>query len=123
MCAAGPPNAVTPRRKKRSATSASEPRGSFSGKNDAAGNVWYVRSPAELYGTSFADGTAKGPDPRLFYIDQTPPAPEGGLPMPLAGRIELLNRHFEYALTWFALSVTLLVIFLVYAKGAMRTNA
>ena len=96
-----------------------EPRGRFSGKNDAAQNVWFVRSPAELYGGNIGSSGSQpsdtaGPDPVRFYIDQTSPPPPGGLPLPLAGRIELPNRHLEYALTWFALAATLAAVFGAY---------
>ena len=38
---------------------------------------------------------------REFYIDLLSPSPPGGLPQPTAGRIDIPNRHLEYALTWF----------------------
>lgn len=99
-----------------------EPRGLFSAANDPAGNVWYLRNPAEFLGSG-ATGTgavsrpaaSQGPDAAHFYVDQTSPPPAGGLPLPLAGRIELPNRHLEYALTWFALTGTLLSVFIMYA--------
>lgn len=35
-------------------------------------------------------------------------------------RLELPNRHMEYAITWFGLAATLLVIFLVFARHRLR---
>lgn len=96
-----------------------EPRASFSGRNDSAANVWYVRSPAEMYGAGIKGTQSAGPDPAVFYIDQTSAPANGQLPMPLAGKIDLPNRHFEYALTWFSLSATLLAVFVVYARSAL----
>lgn len=103
-----------------------EPRTKFSGQNDEARNIWYVRSPREFLGQDFIDkvspvakaAAVAGPDPGEFYIDQTSPAPPGGLPLPLVGKIELPNRHLEYALTWFGLAATLLAVFVVYARTA-----
>lgn len=102
----------------------SEPRTRFSGRNDEARNIWYVRSPFEFLGQAFKTrpspltkiGFPPGPHPWHFYIDQTSPPPAGGLPLPLAGKIELPNRHLEYALTWFSLVATLLVVFAVFAS-------
>lgn len=96
-----------------------EARARFSGANDVAHNVWYVRSPVEFLesasgGRSATAVSSPGPDPRQFYVDQTAPSPSGEWPLPLAGKIELPNRHLEYALTWFALAATLLGVYAAY---------
>jgi surfeit locus 1 family protein len=95
-----------------------EPRGRFSGINDVRANIWYVRAPREFVGpdTTLPD-RRQGPDPGDFYIDQTSPAPAGGLPLPLAGTLVLPNRHLEYALTWYGLAATLLAVFAAYARS------
>jgi surfeit locus 1 family protein len=80
-----------------------EVRGRFSAENDVAGNRYYVRAPAELTGR---DGRVI----MSHYIDQTGPLPAGNLPFPLVGKITISNRHLEYALTWYALAATWLVI-------------
>jgi surfeit locus 1 family protein len=99
-----------------------EPRTRFSGQNDEARNIWYVRSPFEFLGQEFITkqlplmkiAHPSGPHRWQFYIDQTSPPPAGGLPLPLAGAIALPNRHLEYALTWFSLAATLLAVFGVF---------
>ena len=101
-----------------------ELRTRFSGQNDEARNIWYVRSPFEFLGQDFITKRlplAKmtfppGPHPWHFYVDQISPPPAGELPLPLAGKIELPNRHLEYALTWFSLAATLLTVFGIFAS-------
>lgn len=101
-----------------------EPRTRFSGQNDEARNIWYVRSPFEFLGHEFITkrlplikmALPPGPHPWHFYVDQTSPHPSGELPLPLAGKIELPNRHLEYALTWFSLAATLLAVFGIFAS-------
>jgi surfeit locus 1 family protein len=105
-----------------------EPRTKFSGQNDEAHNIWYVRSPYEFLGQDFIKRlplmtlapAPPGPHPWSFYIDQISPPPPGGLPLPLAGKIELPNRHLEYALTWFSLAATLLAVFAVFSSSRYK---
>ena len=91
-------------------------RATFDGENDPAKNIWYVRSPTELW--------PPNPDGELnemwAYIDQTGPTPAGGWPLPLAGKVELSNRHLEYAITWWGLAVTLLGVYGVFAMGRIK---
>jgi surfeit locus 1 family protein len=105
-----------------------EPRTRFSGQNDEARNIWYVRSPYEFLGQEFIKQLPlmklapppPGPHPWSFYIDQISPPPPAGLPLPLAGKIELPNRHLEYALTWFSLAATLLTVFGIFASSRYK---
>ena len=92
-------------------------RGMFDGQNDPAKNIWYVRAPAELWP---ADPAAPAQDELWAYIDQTGPVPAGGYPLPLAGKVELSNRHLEYAITWYALALTLLGVYGTYAWGRLK---
>jgi surfeit locus 1 family protein len=45
-----------------------------------------------------------------YYFDMSGPVPASGLPYPMAGKQVIPNRHLEYALTWFGLAATWLVI-------------
>ena len=99
-------------------------RGSFDGQNDPGKNIWYVRAPIELWPetATLADDTS--PVNEMWaYIDQTEPKPGGGLPLPLAGRIELSNSHLAYALTWYALALTLIGVYSTYAAGRLRAES
>jgi len=91
-------------------------RAAFDGQNDPAKNYWYVRNPSELWPL----GADAAVNEMWAYIDQTGPVPAGGWPLPLAGKVELSNRHLEYAITWYGLAVTLLGVFGVFAFGRFK---
>lgn len=82
--------------------------------NDPANNLWlWFDLPAmveqasvenaitEVYGETLPDGLGG--------------AAPGGLPVPIGARIELRNDHLEYAVTWYALAVALLVIYVIFS--------
>ncbi len=92
-------------------------RGAFDNQNDPVKNIWYVRNPSEMWP---ADND--GPINDLWaYVDQTSPIPAGGWPLPLAGKVELSNRHLEYAITWYGLALTLIGVFGSFAWGRLKT--
>ncbi|MEQ1611626.1 MAG: SURF1 family cytochrome oxidase biogenesis protein [Hyphomicrobiaceae bacterium] len=93
-----------------------EPRATFTGANDPAKNIWYLRNPRELF--TGAGGAISRPD---FHVDLLSPTPAGGLPAPTAGRIDIPNRHLEYAITWWGLAATLLGVFAAFAAGRLKT--
>jgi surfeit locus 1 family protein len=47
------------------------------------------------------------------YVDAVEDAP-GGLPIAVPPRIQLRNDHLQYAFTWYALALALLIIYLIY---------
>ena len=59
-----------------------EPRATFTGANDPAKNMFYLRNPGELFGAGKLARTDQ-------YIDLLSPLPAGGLPEPTAGRIDI----------------------------------
>lgn len=87
----------------------------FQPANDPEKNVWL------FYDTDAMAGRAGLEDPvRGLYLSI---AEEGGarrLPVPLPPAITLTNNHLEYALTWFALAVGLLAIFLLFGFSRGR---
>ncbi len=95
-----------------------ELRATFTGANDPAKNMWYARDPAEVFP---AIGPVKINRPQI-YLDLQMPVPPGGLPQPTAGRINIPNRHLEYALTWWALAATLLGVFGAFAIGRLKAS-
>ena len=102
-----------------------EQRGTFTNQNSPDANVWYLRNPRELLGLNETEAgppgwQAAGPDPLEFYVEQISPVPPGGLPSPRPSRIELPNRHLEYALTWWGLSVTLIGVYVAFALSRIR---
>lgn len=91
----------------------SQKRAMLDGANDPAKNIWYVRNPAELWALGAAAPA---------YLDMAGPVPAGGWPLPLAGKVELSNRHLEYALTWYGLAATLVGVFGVFAWGRVSAS-
>ena len=103
-----------------------EQRGTFTGDNNPEANVWFLRDPQELLPASGAAAgelerwQGPGPSGLAFYVDQIAPTPPGGLPAPRPSRIELPNRHLEYALTWWGLAVTLIGVYAAFVIGRLR---
>lgn len=93
-------------------------RATFDGQNDTAKNIYFVRNPSELWPVD--------PDAPInemwAYIDQTGPVPAGGFPLPLAGKVEMSNRHLEYAITWYGLAATLLVMYGAFAWSRFKPS-
>ena len=88
-------------------------------ENDPAGNAWvWMDLPrmaervavedARLGGAGLA-GTVSG-----FYLVAGAAPNPGGLPIGRAPGVDLPNHHLEYALTWYALALALLVIYLLH---------
>jgi surfeit locus 1 family protein len=87
--------------------------GLFSPDHDAARNRWYWRDIAGM--AQAASGAGYVRDDVL--IEEERAAEAGAWPRPGATRTELPNRHFEYALTWFALAATLFVVTLFFLRS------
>ncbi len=90
-----------------------ETPGAFTPNNDARKNIWYWR---DLTGMAEA---AFGPEPPRFapmVVDaEANPGNTGGWPKGGTTRVELPNRHFEYALTWYGLAAALIGVFAAFA--------
>lgn len=79
-------------------------------RDDPGSGEWYTRDPLRI-------GTSLGlPRVAPFLIDQAAGAagaadwPRGGLTV-----VTFPNKHLEYALTWFGLAATLVVVFVAFA--------
>jgi len=85
--------------------------------NNAGRNIWYWRDIAAM-GAAAAEGGARV---HPFFIDaEAEPAVPGGWPKGGVTRLELPNRHFEYALTWYGLAAALVAVFAAFAAGRWR---
>jgi surfeit locus 1 family protein len=89
----------------------------FSPADDPSHNLWFARDPEAI-------AEAKGVRPVApFYVEQESPVPPGGLPQPGKIVVQLRNEHLQYALTWYGLALTLVVVFVVWARSSRRTRS
>jgi cytochrome oxidase assembly protein ShyY1 len=82
--------------------------------NRGASGIWHIRDPL-LMARALNWG-----DVAPFYIEQEAPVPSGGVPHPAPLHVRLRNDHLQYALTWFGLAGTLIVVFAVWAAKQRR---
>ena len=92
---------------------APERRNPFTPADQPEKGVFYAprsrrRSPALV---DLADAA-----PFALVLDAVPAAGPDW-PRPVGGVPTIVNNHFSYAVTWFSLSLALLVVFGIYARG------
>lgn len=103
--------------------------GAFSNPGSAAKNEWYeldLQAMRRAVTAPSVDGSASGsPDEAMvavapFYIEAETPTGGAQGPQPELSKINLTNRHLEYALTWYGLAATLLGVFVAYVWSRRR---
>jgi surfeit locus 1 family protein len=77
--------------------------------NDPAGNAWVWMDLPRMAESLRLDRVASG-----FYLVAGAAPNPGGLPIGRAPGVELANHHLGYAITWYALALVLLVIYLLH---------
>jgi surfeit locus 1 family protein len=98
-------------------------RGLFAPANDLTRNIWYWRDLDGMVRSAFASGTAGEVLP--FFVDaEAQPGGPRGPSEPRAGvtRLDLPNRHLEYAVTWYGLAVALLAVYGVLVVQRFRSG-
>lgn len=93
---------------------APEPRNPFTPADQPDKRVMYVKDPAAIAATLRLSGVA----PFLMDADVSPVP--GGWPKGGQTTMAIPNNHFSYALTWFGLAITLLVVFALFAVKRLR---
>jgi surfeit locus 1 family protein len=93
-------------------------RNFFTPADDPERGVWFTSDPVKI-AQSLGLGEAAPFTIALDPAEAQTLVPDG-LPRPFASDLNLVNNHFSYALTWFGLAGALVVIFLVYARGALK---
>ena len=89
-------------------------RNAFTPSNDVAKNVWFWRDLDALNASIATAGVTSAP----WLVDaEALPANPGGWPQGGTTLVTLSNRHLEYALTWYALAVTLIGVYLAFARS------
>ncbi len=84
-------------------------RGFFTPNNEPHNNTWFYLDPN---GMSAAAGTS----PLQSYYILAANKADGGLPVGHQWRFDVRNDHLQYAITWFALALGLLAIYLLYHR-------
>lgn len=97
-------------------------KGSFDPDADRARNIWYWR---DLEGMAASLGSEQDQARVLpFFVDAAAePSNPGGWPKGGATRLDIPNRHLEYALTWFGLAATLVAVFGAFAWTRLRAGS
>jgi surfeit locus 1 family protein len=94
-----------------------ERSGWFSPSPDVARNLWFVRDPVAIAAAKDLGLVAP------FYVEQESPLPPGGLPSPAKLKVNLLNNHAQYMITWYGLAATLAAVYMAYAVAQWRASA
>jgi surfeit locus 1 family protein len=100
-----------------------EPKTMFAAPNDPKANRWYQRDTWALrWGEKGPPSQSEHSMMRLegyapFSIDaEAEPANPGGWPKGGTTQVRLPNSHLQYVATWYGLALTLIVIFIVFAR-------
>jgi surfeit locus 1 family protein len=83
----------------------------FTPDNRPEADQWYRIDPAEMAGSEALP----------FYLEATMVNP-GGWPLARQRALSLRNDHLQYARTWFALAVGLLVVYVLFRREAERAR-
>jgi surfeit locus 1 family protein len=93
-----------------------ERRSWFTPADDPAHHLWQVRDPAAI---AQAYGLARASP---FFIDADGTPNPGGLPEGGETKLVFPNRHLEYAITWFGLALTLVIVFIAFARKQLTSR-
>ncbi len=89
----------------------------FSATDDPAAHLFYTLDPKAI-------GAALGlAHVAPFTLIAMGPTPAGGFPDPAKHLPRPPNNHLTYAITWFGLAATLVVIFSIYAARLLRETS
>lgn len=89
----------------------------FTPPPDEEKRIWYARNVAAMTHAAGVPGA-----PPVIVAAGPEATPEAGWPRGGTTPVEFVNRHLEYALTWFALAAVLAVIYFVWhgVRGHLR---
>lgn len=95
----------------------SESQGPFVPNNEPEHNRWFWRDLGAMARSMFPGGA---PELAPFFVDAERSDVPGGWPSGGQTRLDLPNNHLQYALTWFALALCLIVIYVLYVRSRWR---
>lgn len=97
-----------------------EEANSFTPANDPAKNVWFTRDARRIAAAVGLPADRTFP----FTLDKAAePVPPGGLPQGGETTVTFPNNHLQYAVTWYGLALTLVGVFLAFARARLRQGA
>jgi surfeit locus 1 family protein len=95
----------------------SETRTTFTPDNDETRNVWYWR---DLTGMTRSLLPSPPAPVAPFFLDAEASVAAGPGPRGGATRLEIPNNHFQYAMTWYGLALTLIGVYAALAWGRLK---
>lgn len=97
-------------------------QGWFTPANEPARNLWFWRDLDGMAASALGRDASKT---LPFFLDEQP-RDQGSAaatwPRPGVTRLDLPNRHLEYALTWYGLAGALIAVYLAYARGRLHRS-
>ncbi|MFX4219943.1 MAG: SURF1 family protein [Thalassobaculum sp.] len=94
-------------------------KGYFVPENEPQNDVWFTVRPRKMAEHLELDG----PIATGYYIDQLGEEPRPtALPFGAERSITVRNEHLQYAITWFLLAATLIVVYVVWHRQADRED-
>lgn len=92
-------------------------KGYFVPENEPQNDVWFTVRPQKM--AEHLD--LEGPIATGYYIDQLGEEPRPtALPFGAERSITVRNEHLQYAITWFLLAITLIVVYVLWHRQADR---
>jgi surfeit locus 1 family protein len=96
---------------------APEKQGRFTPDNEPQLNRWFWRDVPGMLAALPQDLKARAVP---FMVEAEAMTVPGGWPRAGVTRLELPNRHLEYAITWFGLAATLIAVFAFYVRSRLQ---
>lgn len=89
----------------------------FTPANDPVKNVWFTRDAREIARAVGLDPSRTFPMTVDARAEATPP---GGLPQAGETLVSFTNNHLQYAITWYGLALTLVGVYVAFARARLR---
>jgi surfeit locus 1 family protein len=97
-------------------------QGWFMPANEPARNLWFWRDLDGMAASAFG---REASNTLPFFLDEQPSdgaASAAAWPRSGVTRLDLPNRHLEYAVTWYGLAGALIAVYLAFAIGRVRRS-
>jgi len=94
-------------------------KGYFVPENDGKNGFWFTIKPSEIFKFLNFNSTEIISN---YYIDALRVGEKMTLPIGVSGEPKLRNQHLSYAITWYGLALSLLIVYFSYhvSNGRLR---